>query len=75
MTPLVAQPSALSSESIVVGANGDLLDEQNFIDRGYSVTLSEGAVVSSIPFASMGGTRKVRSGVLSLYDAGLSIQC
>lgn len=75
MTPLVAQPSDLSSESIIVGANGELLDEQNFIDRGYSVRLRDGAVVSSIPFASTGGTRKVWSGVLSLYDAGLSIQC
>ncbi|XDV18957.1 hypothetical protein PO909_024543 [Leuciscus waleckii] len=58
MTPLVAPPSVLRSESINMGVNGELLDEQNFIDRGYSVTFSDGAVVCSIPFASVGGTRK-----------------
>lgn len=75
MTPLVAPPSVLRSASISMGVNGELLDEQNFIDRGYSVTFSDGAIVCSIPIASVGVTRKVWSGVLSLYDAGLSIQC
>lgn len=75
MTPLVAPPSVLRSEFINMGVNGELLDEQASIARGYSVTFSDGAVVCSIPIASVGVTRKVWLGVLSLYDAGLSIQC
>ncbi|KAK7171029.1 hypothetical protein R3I94_001054 [Phoxinus phoxinus] len=77
MTPLVASPSELRSEYIGMGVNGNLLDEQNWLDRGYSVTFSEGAIVSSIPFASLGGTRKsfVMEGMYhELYTVQLTYQ-
>jgi len=74
-TPLATPPSELRSGSKAVGVNGELLDKQKLVDRGYSVTSNEGAVVGSVPFASVGGTRKVWSGVQFLFDPGLSILC
>lgn len=59
MTPLVVGPSDLTSEYIGMGVDGQLLDEQVATDRGYAVTVNEGAVESSIPFAAKGGVRKV----------------
>lgn len=59
MTPLVVGPSELRSEYIGMGVDGEVVDEQAATDRGYSVTVGEGTVESSIPFAAEGGIRKV----------------
>jgi len=75
MTPVAAPPSELRSKSKAVEVNGELLDKQKLVDRGYSGRFNEGAVVSSVPSASVGGTRKVWSGVQFLFDPGLSILC
>ncbi|XP_074416275.1 LOW QUALITY PROTEIN: uncharacterized protein LOC107738014 [Sinocyclocheilus rhinocerous] len=58
MTPLVVGPSELRSEYIGIGVDGEVVDEQAAIDRGYSVTVAEETVESSIPFAAEGGIRK-----------------
>lgn len=71
MTPLVLQPSELRSEYIGMGVDGELLDEQASVDRGYSLTVGEDTVDSSIPFAAKGVIRKVWSGVLSMNIAGI----
>ncbi|KAF4111382.1 zona pellucida protein AX 4 isoform X2 [Onychostoma macrolepis] len=58
MTPLVVGPSELRSEYIGMGVDGEVVDEQAATDRGYSVTIGEDTVDSSIPFAAEGGIRK-----------------
>ncbi|RXN21476.1 egg envelope glyco -like precursor [Labeo rohita] len=58
MTPLVVGPSELRSEYIGMGVDGEVVDEQAATDRGYSVTVSEETVDSSIPYAAEGGIRK-----------------
>ncbi|KAG1959281.1 zona pellucida sperm-binding protein [Pimephales promelas] len=78
-TPLATPPSELRSGSKAVGVNGELLDKQKLVDRGYSVTSNEGAVVGSVPFASVGGTRKsfVRDSMhreREIYNAPLTNQ-
>ncbi|KAL1271680.1 hypothetical protein QQF64_030696 [Cirrhinus molitorella] len=58
MTPLVVGPSELRSEYIGMGVDGEVVDEQAATDRGYSVTVSDETVDSSIPYAAEGGIRK-----------------
>lgn len=59
MTPLALQSSVLRSKYISIGVDGELLDEQASVDRGYSLTVSEDTVDSSIPSAAEGAIRKV----------------
>ncbi|ROL45590.1 hypothetical protein DPX16_17706 [Anabarilius grahami] len=77
MTPLALQSSELRSEYISIGVDGELLDEQASVDRGYSLTVGEDTVDSSIPFAAEGALRKsfVTDGVYNeLYTIQLTYQ-
>lgn len=69
MTPLVTGPSDLMSEYIGMWVDGQVIDEQAATERGYTVTVSEETVESSIPFAAEGGIRKVGPSVNSLMHA------
>lgn len=60
MTPLALQ-SEFRSQYISIGVDGELLDEQASVDRGYSLTASEDTIDSSIPIAAEGAIRKVWS--------------
>ncbi len=73
MTPLVVGPSELRSEYMGMGVDGEVADEAT--ERGYSVTVGEETVDSSIPFAAEGGIRKVLTMyVLTMYDSGICLK-
>lgn len=59
LTPLVVGPTPLRTEYIGMGADGQLVDEQAATDRGYTVTVRDETVHSSIPYGAEGGVRKV----------------
>ncbi|KAK9972160.1 hypothetical protein ABG768_025486 [Culter alburnus] len=76
MTPLALQ-SEFRSQYISIGVDGELLDEQASVDRGYSLTASEDTIDSSIPIAAEGAIRKsfVTDGVYNeLYTIQLTYQ-
>ncbi|XP_073692754.1 zona pellucida protein AX 4 [Garra rufa] len=58
MTPLVVGPSELRSEYIGMGVDSEVINEEDATDRGYSVTVNDEVVDSSIPYAAEGGIRK-----------------